>query len=479
MPRNGAGIYNLTSGQPVVTGTTISSTTFNTLTADIATALTTSIASDGQTTPSANLPMGGFHHTNVLDATARNQYCSAGQAQDNTFDWLSAISGTDTITATAPISMGAYAAGQVFRFVASGANTTTSVTLNINSLGAKSVTKNGSTALAIADIASGAVCQVTYDGTRFQLDNVKLNVGTSANNLVQLNGSAQLPAVDGSQLTGISSGKLQDFRLSLTSLTPVTTSDVTGATTIYCTPYKGNQIALYNGATWVTRTSAEFSLALGTLTASKPYDVFCYDNAGTPTLEFLAWTNDTTRATALAYQDGVLVKSGTPTRRYLGTFYTTATTTTEDSVANRYLWNYYSRVKRPMKRVESTASWNYTTATYRQANGSTSNQLNFVIGVNEDQVEASVAAMASNSSAQVYAGVSIGLDSTTTPAILSTPFQISNNGVAAGGTASYSGLVGIGRHYLSWLEISQTLGTCTWTGVNSPWQTGMVGGLMA
>ena len=31
-------------------------------------------------------------------------------------------------------------------------------------------------------------------------------IGTSANNLVQLNGSAQLPAVDGSLLTGISAG---------------------------------------------------------------------------------------------------------------------------------------------------------------------------------------------------------------------------------------------------------------------------------
>ena len=32
------------------------------------------------------------------------------------------------------------------------------------------------------------------------------DVGTSANNVVQLNGSAQLPAVDGSQLTGIQAG---------------------------------------------------------------------------------------------------------------------------------------------------------------------------------------------------------------------------------------------------------------------------------
>lgn len=49
MARNGSGTYNLPAGQPVVTGTTISSTTFNTLTADLATALTQSISADGQT----------------------------------------------------------------------------------------------------------------------------------------------------------------------------------------------------------------------------------------------------------------------------------------------------------------------------------------------------------------------------------------------------------------------------------------------
>jgi len=36
-----------------------------------------------------------------------------------------------------------------------------------------------------------------------------LNVGTSANNIVQLDGSGNLPAVDGSALTGISAGVVQ------------------------------------------------------------------------------------------------------------------------------------------------------------------------------------------------------------------------------------------------------------------------------
>jgi len=42
-----------------------------------------------------------------------------------------------------------------------------------------------------------------------------LNVGTSANNIVQLDGSARLPAVDGSQLTGLSTGATQGFAIAM------------------------------------------------------------------------------------------------------------------------------------------------------------------------------------------------------------------------------------------------------------------------
>src|ERR1051325_5536196 len=81
-------------------------------------------------------------------------------------------------------------------------------------------------------------------------------------------------------------------RLTLTTAVPVTTSDVTGAGTIYLTPYKGNQIWLYDGsAQWNLFNLTEISLAL-TLTSGKPYDIFCFDSSGTPTLESLVWTND-------------------------------------------------------------------------------------------------------------------------------------------------------------------------------------------
>src|SRR5262245_45446838 len=135
-------------------------------------------------------------------------------------------------------------------------------------------------------------------------------------------------------------------RLTLTSGAAVTTSDVTGAGTLYFTPFGGSRVALYDGARWRLHSFSERSLGL-TLTSGKNYDVFLYDNAGTLTLELSsAWTNDTTRATALATQNGICVKSGAPTRRYLGTLRASGSNVTEDSLSKRFLWNYGHRCLR-------------------------------------------------------------------------------------------------------------------------------------
>ena len=93
--------------------------------------------------------------------------------QFGTSQFLSSVSGSDTITANvASPNFTAYAAGQMFNFVAAAANTTTSVTLNLNSLGAKTVTKAGTIALSVGDIVAGQVIPVIYDGTRFQITNL-------------------------------------------------------------------------------------------------------------------------------------------------------------------------------------------------------------------------------------------------------------------------------------------------------------------
>ena len=57
MSRNGSGTYTLPAGNPVVTGTTISSTWANTTLNDIAATLTDSVAADGQTPMTGNLDL--------------------------------------------------------------------------------------------------------------------------------------------------------------------------------------------------------------------------------------------------------------------------------------------------------------------------------------------------------------------------------------------------------------------------------------
>jgi len=57
MSRNGSGTYSLPAGNPVVTGTTITTTWANTTLNDIAGALTGSVAADGQTPMTGNLNM--------------------------------------------------------------------------------------------------------------------------------------------------------------------------------------------------------------------------------------------------------------------------------------------------------------------------------------------------------------------------------------------------------------------------------------
>ncbi len=176
MSFNGSGTFNVyTPGNPVVTGTTISSTAYNNTNTDFATGLSNTLTRDGQSPATANIPMGSNKITGLANGTARTDAAPLGQVQDGGSIYLTGVAGVDTITASLAPAITAYAAGQTFRFVSAGANTG-AATLNINGLGAKSVTKNGATALAAGDIASGAAIQVTYDGTQFQLVGVAASV---------------------------------------------------------------------------------------------------------------------------------------------------------------------------------------------------------------------------------------------------------------------------------------------------------------
>lgn len=76
--------------------------------------------------------------------------------------------GTDAYAITPSPAITAYAAGQMFTFKAGVANTG-AATLNVSGLGAKSIVKNTSVALATGDILLNQVIEVVYDGTNMQI----------------------------------------------------------------------------------------------------------------------------------------------------------------------------------------------------------------------------------------------------------------------------------------------------------------------
>lgn len=194
MSYNGSGTFLINSaGQPVVANTVISATVFNALTSDLATGLSTAITKDGQTTITANIPFGSNKITGLGAGTAATDAANLSQVQ-STAAKLVTVTGTDTITGSMSPQLTAYAAGQLFYFVANAANTG-AVTINIDSLGAKAITRDGSTALAAGDINSGEVVVVIYDGTRFQMINAANSFGnTTINGTLTVTGNTGLQA---------------------------------------------------------------------------------------------------------------------------------------------------------------------------------------------------------------------------------------------------------------------------------------------
>ena len=67
-----------------------------------------------------------------------------------------------------PSAASAYRTGQVYTFIANHTNTGAS-TLNVDGLGAKSMTKDATAPLVANDILVGQVVSVLYDGVNFQL----------------------------------------------------------------------------------------------------------------------------------------------------------------------------------------------------------------------------------------------------------------------------------------------------------------------
>lgn len=85
MSRNGSGTYSLPAGNPVVTGTTISSTWANNTMNDLAAALTDSVAADGQTPMTGNLDLNTHKIVGLVAGTASGEAVEFAQFKTPTF----------------------------------------------------------------------------------------------------------------------------------------------------------------------------------------------------------------------------------------------------------------------------------------------------------------------------------------------------------------------------------------------------------
>jgi len=257
-----------------------------------------------------------------------------------------------------------------------------------------------------------------------------------------------------------------DFRLSLVLNTPVMTTNVAAAATIYLTPFNGNRIAFYDPAeaVWDVISAPSNSVSIGALLANTVYDVFAYNNGGVvASVEFVAWTNATTRATAIVYQDGVPCKSGDLSRRLIGTIRTGAAAGTMDwnfggtgaggVAANLPIWHANPKVRVPVAGMvrDSTDSWTYAVGTYRAANNSVAMRVNMLDGDGTMQVHADYHQNAFGGTGS-QSGNGIGLDSTTALAVNASA-AFSGTAVLGSGTSVFDGPIGLGWHYLQALEV--------------------------
>lgn len=326
-------------------------------------------------------------------------------------------------------------------------------------------------------------------------------------------------------------------RLTLETATPVSTSDQTAKTTVYFTPYYGNQIALYdsieywnivnfteksikltdtqNGATTnssavitgltdtsqlcvgmeasgagigggaviasidsatqVTLSAVSSASATVAITfkipASTPVDIFGYESDNVLKLSMVMWTNATTRATALTTQDGVYVRTGYVSQRYLGTVATTATAGQTElsfggaaaggTAGNILVWNAYNRVDMGATVRDTTDSWTLASDAIQAANNSTGMRVNFVQGLAEDLVEADYGCVGVTDSGVGSLSAGVGFDSVS---------AFTGRASGAFGSTINVALEGrghakvVGLHYVSALEAAGNAGTATFRG---------------
>jgi hypothetical protein len=150
---------------------------------DFATGINQCLNKDGSNPATGPLNAGGFKLTNAADGTVTTDATTLRQVQAQAYIWCGTSGGSanaQTLTPSPAIS--AYAAGQMFRFIA-GFTSTGALTLQVSGLGSPVACLGKDSEVvfsSILNLIAGKVYQAIYDGTNFLIDNL-LDFGQYSN----------------------------------------------------------------------------------------------------------------------------------------------------------------------------------------------------------------------------------------------------------------------------------------------------------
>ena len=164
MARNGSGSY-VNPYPNFVAGTVISSDQVDANNSDIATALTQSIAVDGQSVVTANIPMANKKFTGLAVGNASTDSATLGQVQASAYVFCGTMgAGADAGTLAPTPAITAYAVGQRFFWKASSNSNTGAMTVAISGLSTIAMQKDRA-ALAAGDHVASDIYMGILDTT--------------------------------------------------------------------------------------------------------------------------------------------------------------------------------------------------------------------------------------------------------------------------------------------------------------------------
>jgi hypothetical protein len=254
-------------------------------------------------------------------------------------------------------------------------------------------------------------------------------------------------------------------------------TSVASATRVYYTPYAGNIVPIFDGTNMIATAFSEISQMTtdtakspAAVAASKVYDIFVWNDAGTiRATRGPAWTNSTTRGYTLTRTNGFLLNTSSITNgpaalrgTYVGTIASDASglinfvfggAASNGLAGIFHVWNAYNRVDVGCSVIDTAALYTYTSTAVRQAHGSATMQVSFVVGLAEDAVDVSyqdqVVTVAA-AGAQVI--VALGFDTVTALSATANWSSPAAASVISSPVVRKTWRPGIGAHYVAALQ---------------------------